>query len=133
MRQVIASTNGMHARNVWVTLPYGSLIANAGVDPNQADMRWPNTNEITGAIAQAQAGPTTAERFQRNILPQRASARPGAACADTHVDDSMATNNPQGMGLRLVTEKSSNLKTLFGEHDPKNKIPNNKCTGKSRI
>ena len=116
----------MHIRNVWVTPHSGSLIINAGVEPNQTDMRWPNTEEIIGAIAQARAGHTTAERSQRDILPQRASVWPGAACADARMDDSVLANNPQGLGFRLVTEKSLNPKTLFGEQDPKNKISYNK-------
>ena len=42
------------------------------------------------------------------------------------MEDSMITNNPLSLGFRLVTEKGLNLKTLFGEQDPKNKISYNK-------
>ena len=133
LRSLISQKNSMQIKDVWVTLQSGSLIINAEVEPNQPNMTWPDTREIMGAIAHLSTGsttahvsPTMAERSQRDTLPPRHNAWPGAACADGLMEDSMITNNPLSLGFRLVTEKSLNLKTLFGEQDPKNKIPHDK-------
>ena len=128
MRQLIEQTNSIEISDIWTLLEAGSLIVKAEFGPKFQIVIWPDSHEVMEAIAQVAKPPSD---HKMTGQAQRTPTRPTGTWADAQycaneVDDSRITHNPQGIGFRLVTEKSLTLKTLRGEQDPRNKIPYNK-------
>ena len=149
MENMIATRNRLTKDKVTVTLSAGSLVVSAEVDAAGQPTQWPTLPDVQRAAELARDNPHWQEPLlpaplaptpgpQRDLLRQdRPSPAPEPTVADRigrqeparpqawteqRADDTYATYNPQGIGFRLVTEKSLNMTKLKGEQDAHGKI-----------
>ena len=82
-------------------------------------VRLPNSEEMLAAVKRGVADQPLRNTMADNIAQDPWTAFRAPTSTNIALDDSVTTHNPQGLGFRLVTEKSPNLTKLYGEQDAK--------------